>query len=209
MEKNKKLLVGVLLISVISAIAISATIAFFVARRTVSTSRFTTGTLDLDVAANGNKLEPFVIDNIGANGDISGTKTWVVKNTGSLPGRLLIRLQNVANKENGCNDQEKLTEPNCEADNEGEMGAVIRPKVALDGVDQVESTLATSDQATIGQAWNALAPIILDAGEERSVTIHWTTGENEYSNEIQSDSVEFDVDFRLIQLISGPTVTNI
>lgn len=208
MKNNKKLLFGILIISVVSAIAISATVAFFTARRTVTQSRFTMGTLDLDVASNGQKLEPFVIDNIGENGNISGSKTWTVKNTGTLPGRLLIRLQNVVNKENGCNDQEKLAEPNCEADNEGEMGAVIRPKILLDGVEKVSSTLATADQGKIGQDWNALPPVILDPGQEKTITISWNTTENEYGNEIQSDSVEFDVDFRLIQLIAGPTVTN-
>ncbi len=165
--------------------------------------------MDLDVASNGQKLEPFIIDNIGENGDISGTKTWTVRNTGSLPGRLLIRLQNVINRENGCNDQEKLAEPNCENDNEGELGAVIRPRILLDGEEKVSSTLATADQSTIGLAWNALTPIILNAGEQKTVTITWSTTEDEYSNEVQSDSVEFDVDFRLIQLISGPTPTNI
>jgi len=208
MKNNKKLLIGVLLIAVISVVAVSATVAFFTARRTVSSSKFTMGTLDLDVASNGQKLEPFVIDNIGQNGNISGTKTWTVKNTGSLPGRLLIRLQNVVNKENGCNDQEKLAEPNCEADNEGEMGAVIPVKVALDGVEKVQSTLATADQAKIGNDWNALPPVILDPGQEKTITISWDVNEGQYGNEIQSDSVEFDVDFRLIQLINGPTVTN-
>jgi hypothetical protein len=209
MQKQKRFLVGILIIAVVTAAAVSATLAFFFARRTVTSSRFTTGTLDLDVSANGNKLEPFVIDNIGATGDISGSKTWTVKNTGTLPGRLLVRLQNVINRENGCNDQEKLAEPNCEADDEGELGSVITAKVALDGVDKVQSTLATADQSKIGLDWNALPPIILGPGEEKTVTIHWATGENEYGNEIQSDSVEFDVDFRLIQLISGPTPTNI
>ncbi len=209
MQKQKRFFLGVLILAVVSTAAIAGTIAFFVARRTVTTSRFTTGTLDMDVSANGNALEPFVIDNIGANGDINGTKTWTVRNTGTLPGRLLVRLQNVVNQDNGCNDQEKLTEPNCEADNDGEMGGVITAKVALDGVDQVESTLATADQPTIGLAWSALTPVILGAGEEKTITIHWATGEDEYGNEIQSDSIEFDVDFRLIQLISGPSPTNI
>lgn len=174
----------------------------------MTSSRFTSGTLDLNVESGGIALEPFVIDNIGANGDIAGTKTWTVKNTGSLPGKLLVRLQNVTNLDNGCNEPETLAEPACADDNDGEMGGVITAKVALDGVDQVESTLATANQTTIGLAWNALPPIILSAGEERDITIYWATGEEGYGNEIQSDSVEFDVDFRLIQLISGPTPTN-
>jgi predicted ribosomally synthesized peptide with SipW-like signal peptide len=208
MNKQKKLLLSVLIIAAVGGGAIGATIAYFTANRTVSSSRFTAGTLDLDVAANGSALEPFVIDNIGENGDISGEKTWTVRNTGTLPGRLLLRLKNLANYDNGCNDQEKGAEPLCDADNEGEMGAVITANVALDGTDVVSSTLATDQQGVIGNSWNALAPIILQPGEEREVKVYWATGEDEYGNEIQSDSLEFDMDFRLIQQINGPTPAN-
>jgi len=110
MPKQKKVLVSLLLIGVVAAAAIGGTIAFFFARRTTTANRFTAGTLDLNVSSNGQALEPFVIDNMGANGNISGTKTWVVKNTGTLAGRVFVRLQNVANQENGCNDQEKNAE---------------------------------------------------------------------------------------------------
>lgn len=207
-NKYKKVILSFLIIVVVGGGAIGATYAYFTAQRTTSTNTFTTGTLDLDVSANGTKLEPFLIDNIGENGDISGTKTWTVKNTGSLPGRLLIKLSNVVNKENGCNDPEKGAEATCEDDNAGEMGNVITAKVALDGTDKVSSTLATNQEAKIGKDWNALTPIILQAGESRTVTIHWATSEDAYGNEIQSDSLQFDVNFRLIQQISGPTPTN-
>lgn len=182
--------------------------AYFNAQRQVEGSKFTAGTIDLDVASNGNKLEPFVIENMGDNANISGTKTWTVKNTGTLPGRLLVRLQNISNKDNGCNDQEKNAEPTCEANDEGELGNVVDLKVALDGVDKVNSTLATSNQAAIGQAWNGLTPIILAANETKTITAHWSADENAYGNEVQSDSVGFNMDFRLIQLINGPTPTN-
>ncbi|MBP9718885.1 MAG: SipW-dependent-type signal peptide-containing protein [Candidatus Levybacteria bacterium] len=207
-NKYKKIILSFLIIAVVGGGAIGATYAYFTAQRTTSANTFTAGTLDLDVSSNGTKLEPFVIDNVGENGDITGTKTWVVKNTGSLPGRLLVRLSNVANKENGCNDPEKEAEATCEDDTAGEMGNVIIAKVAFDGTDKVSSTLATNQANKIGTDWNALSPLVLQPGESKNVTIHWATSETDYGNEIQSDSVQFDVNFRLIQQISGPTPTN-
>lgn len=205
-NKNKLLLSIALALTAVGGVY--GSFAYFNAQRKVEASKFTAGTIDLDVSSNGNKLEPFVIENMGDNANISGTKTWTIKNTGSLPGRLLIRLQNINNKDNGCNDQEKNAEPTCEADDAGELGNVVDLKLALDGVDKVNSTLATANQAVIGQAWNGLTPIVLAANESKTITAHWAADENAYGNEVQSDSVGFDMDFRLIQLINGPTPTN-
>lgn len=203
-------MLSILLILLVVGGVAAGTFAFFTAQRTTSVNKFTAGTLDLDVTANGNKLEPFVIENMGQNANISGSKTWTVKNTGTLPGRLLVRLQNVVNKENGCNDQEKAVDVNCESPGkEGDLGAVITLKLDLDSVEKVLSTLATAQMTKIGLDWNALTPIIvLQPNEERTITAHWATDETQYGNEIQSDSVEFDVNFRLIQLINGPTPSN-
>ncbi len=206
---NKKIWISIGLVILVAGGAMMATNAYFTAQRTASTNKFTTGTLDMNVQSNGNVNEPFVIENMGANANIDGTKTWTVKNTGTLPGRLLVRLQNVVNKENGGNDQEKSAEPNCDADTEGELGGVVTLNVALDGVDKVSSTLATANQSKIGNDWSSIDPIIvIPAGESKTVTAHWATPETAYGNEIQSDSTEFDLNFRLIQLINGPTPAN-
>lgn len=209
MKNKKKLWLSVVIITAVAAAAIGGSYAFFTAQRTAAQNKFASGTLDLSVTGNNNVVnEPFVVENLGENANISGTKTWTIKNTGTLPGRLLVRLNNVVNEENGCNDQEKGTEPNCDQDNEGELGGVITANVALDGVDKVSSTLATSQQSKIGDDWNALEPIIIPANGEKTVTIHWATSETGYGNEVQSDSIKFDSVFRLIQLINGPTPIN-
>lgn len=208
MKSNKKLLISVLVIAVTTLVAGAATFAFFSARRTASTNKFAVGTLDLNVNSGGTDNEPFVIENMGENGNLSGSKSWTVKNTGTLPGRLLFRIQNLTNDENGCNDPEIEAEPNCANDNLGELGALITLHVSLDGTEQVSSTLATDQEAKIGQDWNALTPIILQPGEERTLTLNWALDENAYGNEIQSDSVSFDANFRLIQQIAGPSPTN-
>lgn len=209
-NKKKKMWLSIALIGVVAGGALVATYAYFTAQRTTSANKFTTGTLDLDVSANGNKVEPFVIENLGSpDGDISGTKTWTVKNTGTLPGRFLLRLQNVQNQENGCNDQEKLVDPTCEDPGKvGDLGAAINLKVALDGVDKAQSTLTEANQGVIGAAWATLPAIILQPNETHTVTAYWSTGADEYGNEVQSDSVQFDMNFRLIQKINGPAPEN-
>lgn len=207
MKSNQKILIS---IGIIAAVAIGGvgTYSYMSAQRIVQGSKLAAGTIDLDVASNGNQLEPFVIENMGENANISGTKTWTIKNTGSLPGRFLFRLQNLSNKDNGCNDQEKEIEPACEANDEGELGNLIDLKIAVDGVQKASSTLATANESAIGQDWNTLTPIILAPNETKSITASWAVGESAYGNEVQSDSVGFNADFRLIQLINGPTPSN-
>lgn len=208
-KKNLKTWYSIALIGVVIASAGVGTYAYFTAARTTSANRFVVGTLDLDVASNGNKLEPFVIENLGDNANISGSKTWTIKNTGSLPGRLFVRLQNVANAENGCNDQEKVADPTCDTEGkQGNLGGAITLNVGLDGEDKASSTLATDQMAKIGTDWGALTPIVLAAGESRTVTAHWAADENSYGNEIQGDGVQFDMNFRLVQQINGAQPAN-
>lgn len=208
MKKDKRVLLSLLIIAVTAVIAVSASVAFFTAKRTATTNKFTVGTLDLNVMGTSQVNEPFVLENLGAEGNISGEKTWTVKNTGTLPGKFLFRLQNLENQENACNDPEKEAEPNCEANNEGELGGKVTLKVSLDGVEKASSTLAADQVATIGEQWNTLPEFIFTANSEHTVKVEWSLDENDYGNEIQSDSLSFDANFRLIQKIAGPTVTN-
>ena len=112
MKNKKRVFLSLLIIAGISVLAIAATRAFFTARRTQSGNKFTMGTLDLTVGSSP-KTDSFVVNNIGEDGRITGQKVWAVKNTGTLPGRMFVRLRNLVNKENGCNDQEKVAEPDC------------------------------------------------------------------------------------------------
>jgi len=210
MHNLKKPWVSIILILLAAVGGIAGTFAYFTATRTAELNKFAAGTLDLNVMGDNAANEPFVIENMGANANIDGTKTWTITNTGTLPGRLLFRITDLVNLENGCNDQEKATEPGCDLDIEGELGGKITLKVDLDAqLDVVQSTLATADMLTIGDNWNdSMLPVIMPAGSTRTITVHWATDENAYGNEIQSDSVTFDTVFQLIQDIDGPTPAN-
>ncbi|MFH2019762.1 MAG: hypothetical protein ABII80_04070 [bacterium] len=208
---NKKLFVSILAMTGVAIGAGIGTAAFLSARRTTSVNKFEAGTLDLDVVSNGEAVAPFVIENLGETGDISGEKTWTITNTGTLPGRLLVRIKNLVNQENGCNDQEAEAEPACTSDTVGELGSKISLKLNLDGSDQValngtdvvSSFLADADVGNIGSAWKALPTIALQPNDVVTIQAHWATGEAGYGNEVQSDDLTFDMDFRLIQQITG------
>jgi predicted ribosomally synthesized peptide with SipW-like signal peptide len=200
MKKNKKnlLISGLIIIFALSGVGVG-TYSFFTAQKTVTLSRFSAGTLDLSVDSGDSSLQPFIIDNVGASSDMTGNKTWKIKNTGTLPGRLVVSLQNVLNKENGCNDQERQAESNCDKDDNGELGKAINFNISLNGEKKISSDLSETGAAKLADDWTVLPQIILQPGEEVSLDADWSASENNYGNEVQSDSVSFDMDFRLVQ----------
>lgn len=126
-------------------------------------------------------------------------KEWTLKNTGSLPGRLLVRLENVENINRGCNDQKRRERPNCDNEDFGMLGQYINLTLELDGREMASSTLADEDQNLIRERWSALDPIIFQPGDEKTIKILWSSDPDNYGNEIQADEVRFDISFRLIQ----------
>ena len=202
-EKMKlRIFLSVVLLSAVITGTFLVTRAFLRASQTATGSKIAVGTLDMDVDGNrGTLIDPFVVKNIGEEGDISGSKTWTVNNQGTLPGRLYFRLNDVINYDNACNEPEGLVDTTC-ADpgaDEGELGDKLTFNVYLD--DQLVSTsgLAKTDMPTIRTAWNALPAVLIPAGGSKQVKVEYLAGENDYGNEVQSDSITFDARFDLVQ----------
>jgi len=197
-KKTLLALVTIALVGIGGYVAVTG--AFFSARRTTTGNKFTVGTLDLQVGSG--VSDPFVVENIGASGDISGGKTWTIKNTGSLPGRLFMRLRNLVNNNGGCiNDFKKAADANCLTPTAGNLGAKLLTSVSLDGTKVFDGpTLATDQQESYGTQWAALPNVIIPAGESKTVGLTWAASETSYGNEIQGDSTQFDVEFNLVQL---------
>ncbi|MFC1625786.1 hypothetical protein ACFL1Q_02010 [Patescibacteria group bacterium] len=203
MNKRRIMLAILVLIAVVGS-TYAVTRAFFTNTETSTGNVFTVGTLDLEVGgANGTNVEPFVVENIGATGNISGTKVWTVNNTGTLPGRIYFKIDNVLNYENGCNEPEAIVDATCldPGPGQGEMGDVVTMYAYLDGVEKASSTLATANQAVIGNTWTALPAMIIPAGGSVQIMLDWATNQDDYGNEIQSDSITFDVGFDLVQIL--------
>ena len=195
--KTKQPIVASLIILAASVFVTAAgTYAFFNAKKTISTNKFAAGTLDLDVTSNGNVNQPIEINNVGASGKISGSRTWKIRNTGTLPGKLIFNLQNINNMENGCNAPEIETEPGCEINNVGELGKAISVTASIDGEKIAESTLENGKDFIYDKSL-----VLEPGGTEANLVISWTENDVGYGNEVQSDSVNFDMIFRLEQQI--------
>ncbi len=193
-----------LIICVVMVTTFQATKAYFTSNAKSKGSSFTVGTLDLEVGGkSGSSVEPFNITNIGADpNSMSGSKTWSVTNKGTLPGRLYLKIDNLANAENGCNSPEMEVDTTCDNPGigEGELGKHMTLKTYLNDQLVATSDLDDVNKDALATAWNALPEVILTAGQTASVRMEWSMAPDGYGNEIQSDSVGFDVDFDLVQV---------
>ncbi len=197
---KKKIIISALIITAITGTGFAATRAFFNARVKSTNSSFTVGTLDLSVDGKQEDVDNIVVAGIGESGDIAGGKTWTIKNIGSLPGKLYFKIDQLNNVENGCNRAEKTTETACESDNVGELGNALKATILVNDTEVITSKLANANQEDYATAWNTKPAVIIPAGGEAKITMNWSAGQNDYSNEIQSDSLTFDTIFDLVQI---------
>jgi hypothetical protein len=171
-------------------------------------SSFVVGTLDLSVdGQNGTQAESITVTNIGSSGAQSSGKTWVIKNVGTLPGKLLLYVDNLINYENGCNDPEQVVDLTCDnpGPNSGELGGAIRATVSYKQsgttTPVVSTSLSTPNATQFSEQWVATAgSVVIPPGGTIEVTFNWSVAESSYENEIQSDSTAFDIIFDLKQV---------
>lgn len=192
-------------IGIASSIGIMSTRALFSDSKTKSGSAFTIGTLELDVkGTNGSDETSVSIDDIGLSSNLSGERSWVVYNKGSIPGRLYLKLANLKNLENGCNEPESKDDNSCDDSSvsSGELGEVLNIKFYVDDSEKVSSSLAAGKDVEIKTAWENLSAISIMPGKSINVKMAWSASPDGFGNEIQSDSVSFDIIFDLVQLVN-------
>lgn len=202
--KNKKILLAVALLTLVGFVGYQVTSALFTDTERTEDSTFTAGTLDMNVDGNnGTAFDNIVVANIGADGTVSGTKTWTINNTGSVPGELAFKVAELRNYDNGCNEPELLVDTTCENPGlgQGELGNAISTVVKVGDTAVVNSNLATANQAAYQTQWDAAPTVVIPAGGSTTVTMDWATDPSSYGNEVQSDSLDFDIQFDLTQVM--------
>lgn len=116
------------MVTLVTALTIGATKAWFLDTETSTGNTFTAGTLDLTVdGKEGPEVVHVVKENMKPQLPYTYqgyNKQFVLKNVGNLPGVVSITLKNLKNFENGCNEPETtLGDVTCtDADNQGELG---------------------------------------------------------------------------------------
>ena len=208
----RKLLLALVALGLGGVMVYNLTSALFTDVETSTDSTFTAGTLNLDVDNNdGTAFDNIVVSNIGVDGTVSGSKTWTINNTGSVPGNLTMEVFNVVNNDNGCNEPEALVDSTCgnPGPGEGELGGVISTSVDLDtdaagpnpATTVINTDLATANAGQYLTQWNANAgTVTIPAGGSVTVTMNWSNDPASYGNEIQSDDLTFDVKFNIEQV---------
>jgi predicted ribosomally synthesized peptide with SipW-like signal peptide len=140
---------------------------------------------------------------------------WKLKNMGTLPGNLLIEVTSIMNYENGRNEPEASVD-STSGDLEGELGKrmnhmdmyVHKFELGDPGISRLKDVATGWDPQGAdelndigGRTYRAANADIgrLDPGEEIIVHLHTKVDPNA-GNEIQSDSVQFDIIFHLEQI---------
>lgn len=141
-----------------------------------------------------------------------GIQEWVIANDGLDTAQLRVGVTNIRNAENGCNFAERIADTTCGV-LDGELGQHIRGQLffVFDDIAVPFSTFHFNDQAigTVAADWRHLAdfaqyypqntPTLLTIlpNDKRIVRFEWWLEDVELGNEVQSDSVSFDMVFSL------------
>jgi predicted ribosomally synthesized peptide with SipW-like signal peptide len=116
---DKKILVSVMVIGLVAALAGAGLYAYFSDTETSSNNTFTAGTLDLTVNGPGFSA-PITLSNMKP-GDDNGYYKWVLKNAGTLPGKISVTFSEIINSENGQTEPETIAENSKYVNHRGEL----------------------------------------------------------------------------------------
>jgi predicted ribosomally synthesized peptide with SipW-like signal peptide len=205
----KKILLSLLTIALVSIVAVGATRAYFSDTETSVGNSFTAGTLDLKVD---NQDDPSVVHITKSNMKPQAPWTyqgynqqWILKNSGSLPGAISITVKNIKNIENGCIEPELgLSDITCgSGDDQGELGqytwvdwgnnggSVTTPFTApkhFDPLNTANNVVVTGPVLQPGDTYNAY------------MWLDFPRRTDNMENLAQGDGMQFDVEFKLVQL---------
>lgn len=201
----KKILVGLFLLTVVVAVALGATGAYYYDEEVVPANQFNAGTLDLETCGNNmifDDVKPGFTGRGGQSfhGGILGIQTY--ENVGNNPGLLSWAIRNVLNTE-GLNP-----EPETNTVEPGDLGNVLYiDKVvigtAIGAGNQVVNNVMT---LTIGKTVNDLADdpaidtgVTLPVGTTYYSEVYWSVP-GSVGNEIMGDVCTFDIILDMKQL---------
>jgi predicted ribosomally synthesized peptide with SipW-like signal peptide len=183
---NKKILVSMMVIGLVATLAGAGLHAYFSDTEKSEGNTFTAGTLNLKVGDADPTAWKITVSNMYPGQ--SGSESVIVKNDGSLDGRLSISFSGLVDDENG------LTEPeSAEGDDtkSGELAENLHLKITIGGETVFEGY--AKDILTGGYS-----NYPLKAGASETFTVAYSI-DGTVGNIIQSDIAGFDITFSLEQ----------
>jgi len=218
---ERSILISAMTIGLVAVMVSAGTIAYFNDTETSEGNTFTAGTLDLKVDGQDDPNVVSVSLSDMKPGDSTGYYKWVLKNVGTLSGKLSATFSVIINNDNG------LTEPESAVDNtggsgEGELGQYLKPTRGWGPPGwSVPSKLQSQWQSGPPHPWgvpglNGFGGTtytygVLGPGSEIALFLKLDLDSNlriwdgtkwieVVDDIIQSDTVEFDITFKLEQV---------
>lgn len=192
-----RMLVVVLMLIVSCALIGVGTFALFSDTASSSGNNFAAGNISIDVSPYG--VLPLSYSNLKPG--FTELNDIEVYNNGSLDGRLYMTISNVANDDNGCTEPEAADgDTSCGGDPDGELGSAV-----------ITMTCPTCPgpwgippgSYTVSDTVNNLEGVAIDLGvipAGTSITQYLDFNvPTSIGNEIQSDKVTFDIEWKLVQ----------
>lgn len=196
----KKIALSLFALLLVGVSVAGITRAYFVDAETSTGNTFSAGTLDLKaddkdgsevVHITRTNLKPYPRWSHSYGGQ------WVLKNAGSIPGRFSMKIFNIKNYENDCIEPEE-GDTSCDTgSDQGELGsqmyAIWKRNVSpwggwgslMNPLNSAEGIVVTGDVLNPGET----VPAYLDLEFDDAMN----------NNLAQSDRVEFDIEFSLVQ----------
>lgn len=208
LARNPRILKSLFLLALVGVVGFMTTQALFIDTEESEQGQFVVGTLDMTVAGpNSTQAETIQVTGIGAQNVVSGGKSWVINNVGTLPGKFGFGLTGIKNLENGCNEPEAIVDTSCDTPGlgQGELGQAIAISLSVTQNNTTQevltTTLSETTVQTFAQQWSENAgQLLVDPGDSLTLTLNWSTADSSFANEAQSDSVTFDTLFTLQQV---------
>jgi predicted ribosomally synthesized peptide with SipW-like signal peptide len=129
MEINRKVLISLFIIGILALGIGWGTHSLFTDTETSSGNTFTAATLDLKVNGTDDPNVVYITLSNMKPGDDTGYFKWVLRNAGTLPGKVSVTFSLIVNDENGINKPEQAAESQPYASSEGELGQYLKPGI--------------------------------------------------------------------------------
>lgn len=201
---NKKILISLSVIGVVSVIAIGGTIAYYNDTETSSGNAFLAGTLNLKVDNDDPTARFYSAEDIKPG--YEDKDIWELRNTGSLDGYLHITFANLVNDEMGCPEPEQNEGGDTTCDNpgegQGELAENLDILIYLDENTNEDFDLGIDTLIYQGKVRGILQGDLfnykLNSGDEKDFIMEMKV-DSSVGNIIQSDKAGYDINFELTQ----------
>jgi predicted ribosomally synthesized peptide with SipW-like signal peptide len=165
----KKLALLVLALLVVAGMAGAGTFAYFSDTEASTGNTFTAGTLDLKVDDRDNPNVVSVTLSDMKPGDGTVYYKWVLKNTGTLPGRVSVTFSPITNDDNGLTESESACDTTGGA-GEGELGQYLKPGIHPDNIPDDVKPYVTILERNDEEGWYIAT---VDGEMDTGGTIGW------------------------------------